>query len=161
MRNNLVLLTALILAFSLAGFAQPNTTSDASGVGPARATASYQTQTIKQLAEAVSDAFTAGELGRLDAERPYSGAVRIRVEHSITGDIVTRSFKTLEAAEQWLTKDNQDSGRNGGALRRCRKGVCTFEQEGMLHNNLYLQRITYGIRRGRPYIKAIHVIDGD
>lgn len=161
MGNKLALLTALVLAFSLAVFARSETTLDTSRIGPARTGASLQTQTIKQLAEAVSDAFTAGELGRLDAERPYLGAVRIRVEHSITGDIVNRSFKTLEAAEKWLTRENQESGRNGGALRRCSRGVCTFEQEGMLHNNLYLQRITYGMRRGRPYIKAIHIIDGD
>ena len=145
MGNKLVLVCALILAFSLPGIAQSPS----------------QTQTPEELVKAVADAFSAGELGKLDAERPYLRTVRIRVEHSITGGIEARSFRTLERLERWLDGANRDSARNGGALRRCRRGVCTFEQEGMLHNNLYLQRITYGLRKGRPYIKAIHIIDGD
>ena len=154
MGNKVLVVAALILTFSLHVFAQSGTTSEASGVAP---------QTVEQLAKAVADAFAAGELGRLDAERPYLRTVRIRVEHSISGQIVTRSFRTLARLERWLKGRERDDGpaRNSGALRRCRRGVCTFEQEGMLHNNLYLQRITYGMRRGRPYVKAIHLIDGD
>jgi hypothetical protein len=146
MGNKLVLAGALILAFSLPGIAQSN-----------------QTQTPEELVKAVADAFSAGELGRLDAERPYLQTVRIRVEHSITGGVEARSFRTLARLERWLKGRETGEGpaRNGGALRRCRRGVCTFEQEGMLHNNLYLQRITYGLRKGRPYIKAIHIIDGN
>ncbi len=155
MGNKLVLVTALILAFTLPGFAQSKTTSEAHS--------SAQAQTVEQLAKAVADAFAAGELGSLDAERPYLGTVRIRYEHSITGDVVTRSFRTLARIEQWLKGRERDDGpaRNSGTLQRCRRGVCAFEQEGMLHNNLYLQKITYGMRKGRPYIKAIYVIDGD
>jgi len=163
MGNKLVLATALILAFSLPGFAQSKTTSASGGVEPPRAHLSRQAQTVEELAKAVADAFAAGELARLDAERPYLGTVRVRVEHSISGQILTRNFKTLERLGQWLTRREGADGAamNGGALRRCRRGVCTFEQEGMLHNNLYLQKITYGMRRGRAYVKAIHVIDGD
>ena len=162
MVNRLVLVIALFLASSLVGFAQSETTSEASGVVSGHGHQSPQPQTIKQLAEAISEAFTANELGRHDAERPYLGTVRIRIEHSISGEIESKSFKTLEAAEKWLSRRGDEGpARNGGTLRRCRKGICTFEQEGMLHNNLYLQRITYGMRRGRPYIKAIHLLDGD
>ena len=163
MVNRFVLATALILASSLVGSAQSNTTQGASGVEPTRAHLSRQSQTVEELAKAVADAFAANELGKLDAERPYLRALRIRVEHSITGDIESRNFKTFEAAEKWINRRGMEDGpaRNGGTLRRCRRGVCTFEQEGMLHNNLYLQRITYGMRRGRPYVKAIHLIDGD
>lgn len=162
MGNKLVLVTALILAFSLPGFAQSKTTAEASGVEPSRSHPTRRAQTVEELAKAVADAFAAGELGRLDAERPYLRTVRLRVEHSITGDVESRSFRSLERLQQWLDKgENQDSQRNSGTLRRCRRGVCAFEQEGMLHNNLYLQRITYGTRGGRPYVKAIHLIDGD
>ena len=163
MVNRLVLLTALVVTFGSVGLAQSKATSESGGAGPARAHASlFQTQTAEELAKTVADAFAAAELGRLDAERPHLGTVRIRVEHSITGEIQSRSFRTLAAAERWIDKSgNEESGRNSGTLRRCRRGVCTFEQEGMLHNNLYLQRITYGVRRGRPYVKAIHLIDGD
>jgi hypothetical protein len=163
MGNKLVLAPALILAFSLPGFAQSKTTTQARGVEPSRAHSSARAQTVEELAKAVADAFAAGELARLDSERPYLRTVRIRVEHSITGDVVTRSFRSLERLEQWLKSRERGDGpaRNGGTLRRCRRGVCAFEQEGMLHNNLYLQRITYGMARGRPYVKAIHLIDGD
>ena len=157
----LVLLAALLAAFSSVGLAQSETTSGAGGVTPSHTHPSPKPQTAEELAKAVADAFASGEWESLDAERPYLRTVRLRVEHSITGDVETRSFRTLERLEKWLGGANREAGRNGGALRRCRRGVCTFEQEGMLHNNLYLQRITYGLRRGRPYIKAIHVIDGD
>ena len=161
MVNRLVLLTALIVSMSSVGLAQSQTTQEARSIDPASAHAPSQAQTAEELAKTIADAFASAELGRLDAERPYLRTVRIRVEHSITGDIETRSFRTLAAAENWLNKGNQDAQRNGGTLRRCRRGTCTFEQEGMLHNNLYLQRITYGLRRGRPYVKAIHIVDGD
>jgi hypothetical protein len=162
MVNRLVLLAALILTLSPAVSARPKTTPGAGGVGPAHAPASSQTQAAEELAKSVADAFASKELGRLDAERPYLRTVRIRVEHSITGEIENKIFKTLGAAESWLkSRGNEETNRNGGSLRRCRRGVCTFEREGMLHNNLYLHRITYGLRRGRPYVKAIHLIDGD
>lgn len=164
MKIKLVLLAALLLAACCSvGFAQ-STTSGASGVEPPSHThLSPPPQTAEELAKAVADAFASGEWGQLDAERPYLRTVRLRVEHSITGGIETRSFRTLERLEQWLKSGaRQESGRNSGTLRRCRKRVCTFEQEGMLHNNLYMQRITYGLRRGgRPYVKAIHLLDGD
>ncbi|HKQ53065.1 MAG TPA: hypothetical protein VJT74_11885 [Pyrinomonadaceae bacterium] len=146
MGNRFVIIAALILTFSLHGFAQ-----------------SPQTQPVEEFAQAVAQAFAAGELGKLDAERPYVRTVRLRIEHSISGQIVTRNFRTLARLEQWLKGRERDEGpaRNSGTLRRCRRGVCTFEQEGMLHNNLYLQRITYGLRRGRPYVKAIYLVDGD
>lgn len=163
MRNKLVLLTVLILAFNLVGSAQSKTTSGWRNVEPGRAHLSRQAQTVEEFAKAVADAFAANTLESLDEGRPYMGTVRIRVEHSITGKVESRSFKTLAAAGRWLTSRERGDGpaRNSGTLQRCRRGVCTFEQEGMLHNNLYLQRITYGMRRGRPHIKAIHLIDGD
>jgi len=163
MGKKLALLTALILTFSSVGLAQSKITSEARGVEPLRAHASSQPQTVDELAKTVADAFAANTLESLDADRPYMRTVRIRVEHSITGEVESRSFRTFAAAGRWLTSRERDDGpaRNSGTLRRCRRGVCTFEQEGMLHNNLYLQRITYGMRRGRPYVKAIYLIDGD
>ncbi|MDT4895279.1 MAG: hypothetical protein QOH25_356 [Acidobacteriota bacterium] len=124
--------------------------------------------TIEQLAQALADAFTAKSLGRLDAERPYFGRVKIIIEHSLAEDTAkdrfeVRQVRTLEQGERWLTsRERADSpARNSGSLQRCRKGVCTYEQVGMLHNNLYLQKVTYGYRNRRPYIKTIYLIDGD
>lgn len=134
-----------------------------SGSEPSNASPSSKTETIEQLARALSVAFTANELGRLDAGQPNLGTVRIIVEHSISGKLDARNFKSFGKAEQWFKSRERSDGpaRNSGPLLRCRKSVCTYEQEGMLHNNLYLQKVTYGYRKGRPYIKTVYVIDGD
>lgn len=162
-RIKFVLLTTLILALGLAGLAQSKTVSGTEGAEQSRAHLSRKTQTIEQLAKAVAEAWSEGKLGSLDAQRPFVGSVRIRIEHSIADRVESRSFKTLARAERWLkSRERADGpGRNIGPLQQCSKGVCAFEQEGMLHNNLYLQKITYGIRKGQPYIKVIHIIDGD
>ncbi len=120
-------------------------------------------ETIGQLAKTLSEAFTANELGRLDAERPYLGTVRIVLEHSITGEIESKNFKSFKAGEQWFKSRAREDGpaRNSGPLLQCSKGVCTYEQVGMLHNNLYLQKITYGYKNRIPYIKTMYVLDGD
>ena len=163
MRIKFILPMALLLAFISIGVAGSQTTSGAKGIKPARAHSSSQTQTIQQLANAVAEAWSKGKLGSLDAGRPYVGSMRIRIEHSITGAVESRSFRTLAQAERWLKSRERADGpaRNIGPLRQCSKGVCAFEQTGMLHNNLYLQKITYGMRKRQPYIKAIHLIDGD
>lgn len=129
----------------------------------AHALPSSKAEAIEQLAKDVAEAWSEGRLGSLDAKRPYVGWVRIRVEDSIADGVESRRFKTLAQAERWFkSRERADGpGRNIGPLQKCSKGVCTFEQTGMLHNNLYLQKITYGLRGGRPYIKAIHVIDGN
>jgi hypothetical protein len=45
---------------------------------------------------------------------------------------------------------------------KCAKGVCTYNFDGgILHNNLYLKKITYGMRGGCPYLKSIYLLDGD
>ena len=76
--------------------------------------------------------------------------------------IFRKTFKTLAQVDRWFKRRETADGpaRNKGQLKQCRKGVCTFEQEGMLHNNLYLKKITYGMRKGQPYIKAIYIDDG-
>jgi hypothetical protein len=163
LRIKIILLTALFLAFSSVGFTRSTTTSGSTGSESALALTPSEAETLEQLVNAVARAWSEGKLGSLDARRPYMGSVRIRVEHSIVDRVESRSFKTLAQAEHWFKRRERADGpgRNIGPLQQCSKGVCTFEQTGMLHNNLYLQRITYGMRGGRPYIKAIHVIDGD
>lgn len=163
MRIKIVLLTTLFLAFSSLGFAQSKTTSDMKGSQATHARPSAKTGTIEQLAAALSEAFTANALGRLDAQQPKPGTVKIVVEHSISGRIETKNLTSFARVEQWLKSRERKDGpaRNGGPLQQCRRSVCTYEQLGMLHNNLYLQKVTYGLRKGQPYIKAIYVIDGD
>lgn len=161
MRSKFAPVTLLLLMISAVTFARPDATSMTSGGRPAPPSAPAQAQTVEELARAVADAFAASELGRLDRMRPYMGMVRIHVEHSISGAVENRSFRTLAQVEQWFRRGGRDPNRSSGTLRQCRRGVCTFAQEGMLHNTLYLRSITYGLRRGRPYVRAIRLIDGD
>lgn len=161
MKIKLVLLTTLVLALSLAGFARSKTASKASGVEDGRASSSTQTDPADQLATEVADAFKAKDLGKLDADHPYLRSVRIRVDHSITRGVEVKIFRTLAQAERWFRRGGLDPNRSAGAIKQCRRGVCTFEQEGMLHNTLFLDKITYTIRKGRLYLKTIELIDGD
>lgn len=130
----------------------------------------YADSPIEQLMKAIDDAYRTDSLGRLDARRPYLGQVRIVIEHSLAGDgeknqFVRRSFRTLAQAESWLRKRKREDGtpfRETRPLYECASGVCEFDfNGGILHNHLYLKRVYYGWRGGRPYIKTIYLLDGD
>jgi hypothetical protein len=165
MRIKFVLLTILIPALGLTGFAQSKTTSAARDAGQARAHLSPQTQTTEQFADAVATAWSAGKLGSLDAGRPYVGSVRVVVEGTIgePPNVERKTFKSLAQIDRWFKSNERADGpgRNVGPLQKCSRGVCTFEVVGMNHNNLFLQKITYGMRKGKPYLKAIYIEDGD
>ncbi len=164
MKLKIVLLTALCLAFTSIGPARSKTTSGARGGESTRARSSAQARTIEQLARDVATAWGEGKLGSLDAKRPYVGSVRVVVEATVGEPplVERKTFKTLAQVDRWFKSREREDGpaRNIGTLVQCNKGVCTFEQEGMLHNNLYLKKITYGMRKGQPYIKAIYIEDG-
>jgi hypothetical protein len=52
--------------------------------------------------------------------------------------------------------------RESRSRLNCRKGFCNYNfQAGILHNHLYLQKIAYGYRNSRPYIKTIYLLDGN
>ena len=121
-------------------------------------------ETVEELVKALADAFTSKDLGVLAAARPQQGRVKIVVEHSITGRFDTRSFRSLAAGERWLKSREHEEGpaRTVMPLKRCRRGLCTYDfSGGILHNNLYLQKVAYGYRAGRPYVKTIYLLDGD
>jgi hypothetical protein len=164
MRIQITLLATLMLALGLTGFAQSKTASGARGDEKSRAHLSSQPQTIQQLVNAVAKAWGEGNLGSLDAGRPYVGSVRVVVEGTVGEPpmVWRKTFRTLAQVDRWFkSRERADGpGRNVGQLQQCSKGVCTFEQEGMLHNNLYLKKITYGMRKGKPYVKAIYIEDG-
>ena len=117
--------------------------------------------TIEQLAAKVSDGFTSRSMGSLDAGRHYVGSMIVRVEHSLGNRPETRRFTTFKAAGAWLMRNRREANLVAGDLTLCKRGICTYADRGMLHNTLYLQKITYGLAKGRPYIKAIYFIDGD
>ena len=121
---------------------------------------------IEPLLKSLEEAYTAKALGRLDARRPYFGSVKIVIEHSLAEDsFETRVFRTLAKGEQWLrSREEEDNTpfREARPLLRCRAGLCTYNLDGGIsHNHLYLQKIAYGYRNGRPYIKTIYLLDGD
>ena len=121
-------------------------------------------ETVEELVKALSEAFTSKSLGGLAAARPQQGRVRIVVEHSSSGGFDGRNFKSLEAGERWLKSREREDGpaRQAMPLKRCRRGVCTYDFDGgILHNNLYLQKVAYGYRGGLPYVKTIYLLDGD
>jgi hypothetical protein len=126
-------------------------------------------KTIDQLVKALAEAYTSKALGRLDAEAPYFGRVEIVIEHSLAEDTAKdrfeiKKFKTLEQGEKWLRSRERDDlpARETRPLLRCRRGLCAYDFDGgILHNHLYLRKISYGYRNGRPYIKTIFLLDGD
>lgn len=133
------------------------------------ATAQCKKQPIDALSKAVAEGFEAKTLGSLDAQKPYTGRVRLVIEHSLADDnakdrFVIRSFVSLAKAEAWLKSREHDEmpGRRSMPFQKCANGVCTFNFDGgILHNTLYLKKIAYGIRTGCPFLKTIYLLDGD
>jgi hypothetical protein len=137
---------------------------------PVQAQSPSKSKTINQLVQSLEEAYMAKTLGTLDAKRPYFGKVKIVIEHSLAEDTAKdrfeiKWFSSLAKAEQWLkSREREDNTpfREARTLLRCRAGLCTYNLDGGIsHNHLYLQKITYGYRNGRPYFKTIYLLDGD
>ncbi len=122
-------------------------------------------QTIEGLVQALADAYTGKALAKLDSLHPLKGKLKIVIEHSLSEDTYdTRLVKSWADAEAWLKSKQRDElpARSVRPLIKCTNGTCTYDFDGgILHNNLYLKRITYGIIGGKPYIKSIWLLDGD
>jgi hypothetical protein len=126
-------------------------------------------QTIEQLANIVAEAFATKGLSKLDNKRYLLGKVRISIKHSLAGDDAPnrsedRDFKTFALGEKWLASREHDGlpARESRPLLTCQKSICVYNfQQGILHNHLYLQKIAYGYKNSRPYIKTIYLLDGD
>ena len=136
---------------------------------PLHAKSLCKKQPIEDLVKSVAEACEGRTLGTLDAQKPYVGKVKIVIEHSLADDnakdrFVIKWFTSLAKAESWLKSREHEElpRRQSRPLVRCSKGVCTYNFEGgILHNSLYLKKITYGLRAGCPYIKTIYLLDGD
>ncbi|HQZ97383.1 MAG TPA: hypothetical protein PLP21_13760 [Pyrinomonadaceae bacterium] len=143
MKYKYLILTVVILTMTSLGFSQG------------------KDETPQQLATRVSKAFKIKKLGTLDAGKPYAGRVKMVVEHSLEDKSDTKSFSSMKLAGDWLFRGGRDVGVNAGNLQRCSNGTCTFTINGMLHNNLYLKKVTYAYSSGRPIIKTVHFVNGD
>jgi hypothetical protein len=136
---------------------------------PVHAESLCKKQTIEDLVKAVAEGYEGKTLGSLDAQKPYVGKLRIVIEHSLAEDkakdrFAIKWFTSLAQAETWL-KSREHAEMPGRATKpfvRCAKGVCTYNFDGgIVHNTLYLKKITYGSRSGCPYLKTIYLLDGD
>lgn len=136
---------------------------------PVYAKPSCKYETIGQLVKAVAESYEGKTLSSLDAQKPYLGKVRIVIEHSLADDnakdrFVIKWFTSLAKAEAWLKSREHEEmpGRATKPLAKCANGVCTYNfDDGIVHNTLYLKKITYGSSRGCPYLKTIYLLDGD
>ena len=136
---------------------------------PVRAASPCKKEPIEDLVKVLAEAYESKTLGSLDTQRPYLGRVRVVIEHSLAEDsakdrFVIRSFTSLAKAERWLKSREHEEmpGRSTKPLKRCAKGICTYNfDDGIVHNTLYLKKITYGARNGCPYLKTIYLLDGD
>jgi hypothetical protein len=136
---------------------------------PVRAQSLCKQQPVADLAKQIAAAYESKTLASLDAQKPYLRAVRIVIENSLgepgdKGRFVIKSFASFKKAEAWLKSREHEGmpGRESRPLVRCAKGVCSFNFDGgILHNHLYLKKISYGTRSGCPYIKTIYLLDGD
>jgi hypothetical protein len=136
---------------------------------PGHAQALCKKQPVEDLVKAVAEGYETKTMRSLDAQKPYVGRVRIVIENSLAEDnakdrFVIRSFTSFARAERWLKSREHDEmpGRDTKPLVRCAKDVCTYNFDGgIVHNTLYLKKITYGSRGGCPYIKTIYLLDGD
>jgi hypothetical protein len=125
-----------------------------------------KTGRIDLIAQRIAEAYGAKDLGRLDAARLIRGRVRIRIGYVEETPDTVRSFRSFKAVETWLDQRAEKGIDNPGRYVRdfagCRKGSCDFtDMTGSLHNQLYLQDISYGYRKGRWYIREISLWNGD
>lgn len=125
---------------------------------------------IEKFVDSVAYAFMFKELSGLDAKSALLGNVRIVIEHSLRADdakdrFEIRSFRKFAQAERWLKSREREDGtpfREYRDLLYCKRGLCEYNLDGGIsHNHLYFKKATYGLSRGRPYIKTIYLLDGD
>ena len=131
---------------------------------PAQAQPRSKIKTVGQLEDAFSKAFGRDRLAELDARYPNHGKFRVIIEYSSPLEPDIRVFRTFGALGRWLKSRETEGGfpwRMDTTLVGCRRGVCTYEIEGNLaHNRLYIQKLSYGYRNGRPHLKTIFLLAG-
>lgn len=143
----------------------------AAGATLAAAAPRRQNKNIERIAWEIAAAYKANDLGRLDAKRLIRGRLRIVISYaSLDGEDeqpdTVRRFRSFRAVERWLksrTGKLDNYNRYVQKFVRCRRGRCEFhDDEGSLHNRLYLDAITYGFGSdGRLFIKEIDLYNGD
>jgi len=124
--------------------------------------------TIEKLEDAFSTDFGIDLLGELDAKHSNPGRIKVVIENSGADIAVAmyerKVFKTFGQFGRWLKSQESKDGlpfRVVMPLVGCKRGICTYNFDGGIdHNHLYLQKISYGYRNRRPYIKTIFLLNG-
>jgi len=135
----------------------------------AHAQNSCKNQTIQQLANDFAKAFESKTLAQIDAAKPFVTQITIRIENSLSQDgepgrFEYKKVKNFTAFEKWLKSKEieQLPNRSIEPLISCKKGICTYDIKGLLHNTLFLQKISFGYKKDKcPYIKSVFLIDGN
>ena len=126
--------------------------------------AQSQDKQARKIAAAVAAAFGQGQLRKLDLKKLVRGRVKLTIENSIgEPEFEHYSFRSFSAMGGWIRKQERDGLPNKVAwpLVGCRKGVCTFFRDGgILHNQLYLKKVTYDHRNNRIYIRGVQLLAG-
>ena len=122
-------------------------------------------QKAEDLARRFNQAFARKALSSLDKGRPVKNRIAVTIEHSISEDRPrTRTFASFSQIERWLKSQQREDGtplRNITKLSSCRSGVCRYNVGSLLHNNIYIKRVSYAFVNGKPYIRSVLILDGD
>ena len=125
---------------------------------------------IEQAAVQFAEAYRAKNLSVLDAARLIRGSVKVVIGYASADETeipdTIRRFPSFRALQLWLADRSEKGVDNPNWYVQknvsCLRGRCSFDDdEGSLHNRLYLSEIVYGYRNGRPFIKEIHLWNGD
>lgn len=128
------------------------------------AQAQSQDKQAKKVGAEIASAFSRGQLRKLDPKKLVRGSIRLTIENSIgEPEFEYYSFRSFAAMGSWIKKREIEGLPNKVAwpLVGCRKGTCTFFRDGgILHNQLYIKKVTYGYRNKRLYIRGIQLLAG-
>jgi hypothetical protein len=134
----------------------------------AQAQSRSKKETVEKLEGAFSTAFGIDLLGELDAKLSNPRRIKVVIENSgadlAVDEYERKVFKTFGQFGRWLKSQESKDGfpfRVVMPLVGCKRGICTYNFDGGIdHNHLYLQKISYGYRNRRPYIKTIFLLAG-
>ncbi|MBN8942527.1 MAG: hypothetical protein J0H01_23700 [Rhizobiales bacterium] len=101
------------------------------------------------------------------ARRLPARTVTIHVEHSLADDLTFSAAVPLAAIEQRLAQagaaEPRQAAHQRGVLEgmACRSLSCSFGPSGILHNTLYLRRLTFARTGTCLTVARIDLLDGD
>ncbi|MFT3744940.1 MAG: hypothetical protein QM785_11695 [Pyrinomonadaceae bacterium] len=121
----------------------------------------------RRVANAVGDGFAA-DLRPLDRKGLQHGGFSVLYQYWITDidqkEYESRRFGSFTAFENWLRKNTRKEDntpfRVAGNVKNCTATNCTIETGNMRHNHLFLKRVWFAYRRGKPIVRKIHLIYG-